>query len=210
MAGLAVLTACADGFVVTVVQPTVGAIERARSPFATWLRTSTLLLPLFVLAVLAALAFARRRVGPQLRTARPVLVAALVVVAATTAVGTAWLLVNVAVDHHLQSELLQAQAAGHPHAGAAPDVALADAQARTLELDLLAARHGGAAVLVANAVLVTWLVALRGGRIDAVRRGVTGPRPARRTPRRGDAAAGPPRGTLCAGRVDTGPEERTT
>jgi hypothetical protein len=160
---LAGLTAYADGFVVTVVQVTVGAIERAQSPATTWLRTSTLVLPLFGLAVLAALSFARRRLGPVLRSPRRVLGAALVVVVATTAVGTAWLLVNAAIDYHLQSELLATQEAAHVHGG----TSLADAQARTLETDLLAARYGGIALLVANTVLVGWVVALRGGQLDA-------------------------------------------
>jgi hypothetical protein len=163
VAALAALTAYADGFVVTVVQVTVGAIERAQSPFATWLRTSTLLLPVFVLAVLAALAFARRRVGPVLRAPRQVVVAGLVVVVATAVVGTAWLLVSAAVDYHLQTQLLQTQSVAHLHGGVAT---LADAQAQTLELDLLAARYGAIGVLVANTVLVSWLVALRGGRLD--------------------------------------------
>jgi hypothetical protein len=167
VAALAGLTAYADGFVVTVVQVTVGAIERAQSPATTWLRTSTLVLPLFVLAVLAALAFARRRLGPVLRSPRRVLVAGLVVVVATSAVGTGWLLVNTAIDYHLQSELLQTQEAAHAHGGG---TSLADAQARTLETDLLAARYGGIALLVANTVLVGWLVALRGGHLDAAAR----------------------------------------
>jgi hypothetical protein len=60
VAVLAIVIAYADGFLLTALQGTIGAIERSEPPFTRWLRDSTLLLPLVGLAVLAALLVARR------------------------------------------------------------------------------------------------------------------------------------------------------
>src|SRR3954451_24326575 len=62
---LAVLMAYADGFVVKALQGATGAIERSQHPFSSWLWHSTLLLPVFALAVVAVLAWAYRRYGPE-------------------------------------------------------------------------------------------------------------------------------------------------
>jgi hypothetical protein len=173
---LSVLMAYADGFVVTSVQGAVGAIERTTSPFATWLRTSTLLLPVFFLAVLGAFALARRRLGPALHRPRTVLAAALLVIAAGSLVGTAEIAVSAAYDYHLQSAALQAGAAfhdhGHDHGAAhgAEACAFCADQAQTRAVDERAARYAGRVVLGANAVLVLLVVGLRGGRLDVVPR----------------------------------------
>ena len=63
VAVLAVLMSFADGFILISILGAVGAIERAQAPFASWLRISILMLPVFVLAVLGGLAFARNRFG---------------------------------------------------------------------------------------------------------------------------------------------------
>src|SRR4051794_31559396 len=173
---LAVLMAYADGFVLTSVQGAVGAIERTTSPFATWLRTSTLLLPVFVLAVLGAFALARRRLGPALHRPRTVLAAALLVIAAGSLVGTAEIAVSAAYDYHLQSAALQDDAAlhghGHVHGAAhgAEACAFCADQAQTRAVDERAAQYAGRVVLGANAVLVLLVVGLRGGRLDVVPR----------------------------------------
>jgi len=44
------------------------AIERTQGPFASWVRESTLNVPLFAFAVLAALTMALRRFGPELNS----------------------------------------------------------------------------------------------------------------------------------------------
>jgi hypothetical protein len=56
----ALALALLDGFWLTALQGAIGAIERLESPFARWLRQSALMLPLFGLAVVAALMLARR------------------------------------------------------------------------------------------------------------------------------------------------------
>src|SRR6187551_2667857 len=64
---LAVVLAYADGFWMITLRGAVGSIGRTGQPFVSWLRESTLLLPVFVLAVLGALALAARLFGPVLR-----------------------------------------------------------------------------------------------------------------------------------------------
>ena len=82
--------AYADGFWMISLRGAVGAIERTEEPFASWLRESTLVLPVFVFAVLGALTLALRWFGPVLRKSSTVLTA-LLIVAAGTAVGIAQL-----------------------------------------------------------------------------------------------------------------------
>jgi len=180
---LGALMAYADGFVVTAVQGAVGAIERTGSPFATWLAGSTLLLPVFLLAVWGGLVLARRRLGPAVRRPVGVLIACLIVAAAGSLVGTAVLLLSTAYDYHLQSQLLQAlTSTGHSHGS----TTLQD----TLAADLKGARLAGRLLVLVNVVLVGWVSAMRGGRID-----VGTPRPPRydqaeHTPARAGVADG--------------------
>ena len=51
---LAVAMAYVDGFWTMSLRGAVGAIERTQTPFVSWLQESTLVLPLYVCAVLAA------------------------------------------------------------------------------------------------------------------------------------------------------------
>jgi hypothetical protein len=156
---LGALMAYADGFVVTAVQGAVGAIERTSSPFLTWLAGSTLLLPAFLLAVWGGLVLGRRRLGPTVGRPVGVLLACLIVAAAGTVVGTAVLLLSTAYDYHLQSQLLQTlTSTGHSHGS----TTLQD----TLAADLKGARLAGRLLVLVNVVLVGWVTAVRGGRID--------------------------------------------
>ena len=100
---LAVLLAYADGFWVVSLRGAAGSIERTQEPFVTWLRESTLALPLFVLAVLGALTLAARWFGPVLRRPKTVVATVLLVVAAGTLVGVAALAASSAYDYQLQS-----------------------------------------------------------------------------------------------------------
>src|SRR6478672_2970449 len=76
---LAVVLAYADGFWMVTLRGAVGAIERTQQPFDGWWRESTVVLPLYVLAVLGTLTLAKRWFGPALRTTRTVLMTALLV-----------------------------------------------------------------------------------------------------------------------------------
>ncbi|MGY1604546.1 hypothetical protein [Geodermatophilus sp. SYSU D00815] len=169
---LAVLLAAADGFVLVAVQGAVGAIERSQGPFVSWLEFSALSLPVFYAAVLGALLFARRRMGADLRSARKVVAGALLVAAAATVVGTAELGLSAAADYRLQAALLQVQHADHATEDGGPGRHLdpASATRASLETDLLGVRYGAGIDLAANVVLVGWLVALRGGTLDAAPR----------------------------------------
>src|SRR4051794_41710266 len=61
---LAVVLAFVKGFWLVVFRAAVGAIERTSAPFSTCLHESTLLLPVYLVAVLGAVVFAQRWFGP--------------------------------------------------------------------------------------------------------------------------------------------------
>ena len=159
---LAVVMAYSDGFWMTSLRLAAGAIERTQGPFASWLRESTLILPLFVFAVLGAVTLALRWFGPVLLTWRTGLATALLVVAAGTVVGIAELAASSAYDYRLQANQLQLMDAMRP-ANAANLLTLQ--QHATLGLQVRAVFYGSVILLVTNLVLVGWVVALRGGRL---------------------------------------------
>ena len=168
---LAVVLAFADGFWVISLRGAVGAIERTDDPFRTWLVESTLALPVFVFAVLAALTLALRWVGPVVRRPRAVVAVLLLVVAAATLVGVAALTASSAYDYHLQSgqlTLMQDMRGGCEGGCAARDA--------TLDLHVKAVGYGSGILLVTNVVVAGWVVALRGGRLDTARQPRSRPR----------------------------------
>jgi hypothetical protein len=188
---LAIVMAAADGFILTSLQGAVGAIERAQGPFTSWLRDTAIVLPVFVVAVMWAFTRAHRKHGlasPAMRSWRRVVTTALLIVAAGTAVGIAETTVSAAMDYRLQSQLLQRTSALHNHTiGAANGSAVANPaysdggwspeQRQTMALDVKAVGFGSGLILATNVVLVGWVVALRGGRLDVVpsrRRRVSG------------------------------------
>lgn len=107
---VAAVLAYADGFWMVSLRGAVGSIERTQEPFATWLRESTLVLPVFVFAVLGALTLALHLFGSVLRTLRSVLATALLIATAGTLVGIAEMAASSAYDYHLQSSQLQLMA----------------------------------------------------------------------------------------------------
>jgi hypothetical protein len=159
---LAVVMAYADGFWVMSLRGAVGAIERSQTPFESWLRESTLLIPVFVFAVLGALTMTLRWFGPAPSKMKTVLVAGLLIVGAGTLTGVMALAASAAYDYHLQAQ----QLAGR-HAMATCAESCRDQQLHaTLALDARAVFYGIGILLVTNLVLVAWVVALRGGRVD--------------------------------------------
>ena len=165
---LAVVLAFADGFWVISVRGAVGAIERTGEPFATWLRESAVMTPLYVVGVLAALTVAKRRFGPVLRGARAVVASAWLVTLAASLVGAAHLFVSAAVDFRLQSGLIE-------HMGSMSTTCGVDCIARlqsdSFWLQAHAVGYGAGLVLLTNVLVVGWMVAMRGGRLR-----VTSPR----------------------------------
>jgi hypothetical protein len=164
---LAVVMAYADGFWMTSLRGAVGAIERTDAPFASWLRESTLMLPVFVFAVLGALTLALRWFGPVLRTPRTVLAAALLIVAAGTVVGIAEIAVSSAYDYGLQSSQLQLMDSMNHTCTQGGCLAL-QLQA-SLGLQVSAVGYACGILVVTNLVLVGWVVAVQGGRLDVSR-----------------------------------------
>ena len=159
---LAVVMAYSDGFWMTSLRGAVGAIERTQGPFASWLRESTLILPLFVFAVLGAVTLALHLFGPVLGSSKRLLATVLLVVAAGTLVGIAELAASSAYDYHLQANQLQLMAAMQP-ANAVNLLALQ--QHASLGLQVRAVGYGSGILVVTNLVLVGWVLALRGGRL---------------------------------------------
>jgi len=163
---LAVVMAYADGFWMTSLRGAVGAIERTQEPFTTWLRESTLSLPFFVLAVIGALTLAARQFGPVLRTSKTIVATALMVVAAGTMVGVYEVATSSAYDYQLQSSQLQVMGSMHTLDNASAGKSLALQQKATLGLQVRAVGYGSGILLATNLVLVGWVVALRGGRLN--------------------------------------------
>ena len=179
---VAIVMAAADGFIVTSIQ---GAV-------ASWSRDTAILLPVFVVAVMWAFGRAHRKHGlgsPAMRSWRRVITTALLIAAAGAVVGIAHTTVSAAIDYRLQSQQLQRTAALHSHAvggldgsptanQAYTDGNWSPEQRETMALDVKAVGYGAGLILATNIVLVGWVVALRGGRLDVVasrRRRVSGP-----------------------------------
>jgi len=160
---LAVVLTYADGFWLISLRGAVGSIERTQDPFATWLRESTLALPVFVLAVLGALTLAARWFGPALRKPKTVVAAGLLVVAASTLVGVTALAASSAYDYQLQSVRPQMASMTHTHTGtgSVPE----QPQNAGLALQVRAVGYGSGILLVTNLVLVGLVAAFRGGRL---------------------------------------------
>jgi hypothetical protein len=160
---LAVVLAYADGFWMTSLRGAVGAMQTTQSPFASWWRESTLVIPVFIVAVLGALMLARRWFGPVLRRPRTVVATVLLIVAAGTVVGLAQIAVGAAYDYHLQSaqlrmmDLMQSMCTGN---------CLPQQQHDTLATSVRGGLYVSRWLLLTNLVLVGWLVALRGGRVS--------------------------------------------
>jgi hypothetical protein len=163
---LAVVAAFGSTFWIIAIRGAVGAVERtAPAAFPTWLRESTLLLPLYVFAVLGALTLALRWFrGDRPRMGATVAVF-LLVVAAVTAVGTVVLVANAVYDYHLQSTHLVAMNATH---GPCNVNCVASRQHDAYVLQVRAIAFGSALMLVSNLVLLGLLIAFRGGRLNIV------------------------------------------
>jgi hypothetical protein len=157
------MMAYADGFWMVSLRGAVGAIERTQEPFASWLRESTVLLPVFVVAVIAAVTVALRWFGPVLAGKKAFLTTALLIAAAGTLAGTVTLAASEAWDYALQHDLMGTL----HHASSVQSVAQLD-QA-SLGLQLAAFGYGVCLLVVTNLVVTGWTVAIRGGRLDVSR-----------------------------------------
>jgi hypothetical protein len=159
----AVVLAYADGFWMVVLRGAVGSIERSQEPFTTWLRESTLLVPVYLFAVLGALTLAMRWFGAELRSAKSVLLTALLVAAAGTVVGVLQLLVSSVYDFRLQSDQLFMTGSMH---GSCKATCLDQLQLASIASLTRAGLYVAGFLLITNVLLVGWIVAMRGGRLS--------------------------------------------
>ncbi|MEP7193082.1 MAG: hypothetical protein ABI903_09480 [Actinomycetota bacterium] len=159
---LAAVMAFADGFWMTSLRGATGSIERNQTPFVSWLRESTLSLPVFAIAVAAALMLAASLFGPVLGRAKTVVAAALIVVAAGTLVGVFEIVASAAYDYRLQTSQTMAMdsMASSPSA-----VGTTSQNQATFGLQAHSVGVGSGLILVTNIALVGWVVAMRGGRL---------------------------------------------
>src|SRR5919112_1524801 len=164
---LAVVLTLADGFWITSLRGAVGAIERVQSPFASWLRESALVLPVFVLAVLGALTLGLRWVGPAAHRKHTVLASTLLMVAITTLAGVALLIASSAYDLYLQGRMLVMMDSMRGMCTTDCD----SLQKAQFWLQVRSIGFGTGVLLATNLVVVGWLVALRGGRLDLTKAG---------------------------------------
>ncbi|PNH82216.1 hypothetical protein [Arthrobacter sp. AFG20] len=171
---LAAMMAYADGFWMVSLRGAVGAIERTQEPFLSWLRESTVLLPAFIVAVIAAVTLAMRWFGPALAGKKAFFTTALLIAAAGTVAGTAILAASEAWDYALQHDLMS----NLHHASSVQSVDQLDQS--SLGLQLAAFGYGVGLLLVTNLVVTGWTIAIRGGRLDVSRQQKTTPE---RTPR---------------------------
>lgn len=161
---LGVAMAYADGYWLTSLRGAVGAIARTQGPFTTWLRESTLSVPFFVLGTLAAVTLALRLFGAQRRSWKTVLGTSGLVIAAGTIVGIAELALSSGYDYILQLHQLERMNAVHPMC--LTPGCLEVMQGRSLWLQVHSVSYGAVILLITNIVVVGWILAMLGGRIN--------------------------------------------
>jgi hypothetical protein len=169
---LAAALAYADGFWLTSLQDAIGSVARAQGPFQDWLRLSTVMLPIFAVAVHKALSRGSRRYGPRLQSTRAVVATALLVAAAGSAVGIGALVANSAYEYNLQANEIELTRATHDHPAAADHAHAAcsstcDATHATLLVHVKGVTYASGLIVATNVLLVGWVVALQGGRLEA-------------------------------------------
>lgn len=169
---LALVLAYADGFWTTSLHAAVGDISRIQEPFTSYWRTTPLTVPLFVVAVLAAVTVGVRRYGPELRSRRSVATTALLVALAASAAAVTVSVVSAAYDYHLQGLRLGMMGEMQHDCSA---TCLTEQHWMTLSAHGRAIAYTALAVLVTNLALVTWIVALRGGRLRVAGRPAPAP-----------------------------------
>ncbi|HZX57046.1 MAG TPA: hypothetical protein VFE86_20335 [Ilumatobacteraceae bacterium] len=175
VAFFAVVIAFGDGFWVTSVQGAVGSMERNDPPFSRWLRDSAMMVPLYFLAVLAAILLGRRWFGHRRNRLAKFGGTALLMVLLSSAVAISTVAASSAYDYRLQSRDLVSVHAFHqtiadpaPGASASTNGACTGICAEkqlTLNTHLKALRIASVVLLLSNVVLVLWVMVLRGDRM---------------------------------------------
>jgi len=169
----AVVISYVNGFWVTALQITVGSLERSEPPFGRWLRDSSIMVPLYAAGVLVAVLLARRWFGRSKRTLVRAAGAGVLIVAVCTLVGIVEVANSAAYDYQLQTEHIDVvDGFNHTQHDASSTAAPTDAcvgtcaaKQSTLGLHVRAVTQASALMLITNALLVTWLLAVGGDRL---------------------------------------------
>jgi len=167
---LAVGMSFVDGFWIVSLREAAGAAIRTGRPFASWVVDCTVVLPLFVGAVVAGFAIARRRCGSR-QGARKVVTTGLLVALAGTVAALVVAVSSAGYDYYLQAGQADLVAASHSHgSGQVSPYDPTCTGSCAIDLSTLVVHARGLAylaplLLVTNVVLVGWVVALRGGRL---------------------------------------------
>jgi len=164
---LAVGMSCTSAFWLVSLAGAVGAPKRYETPTLTWAMLSLTLLPAFGAGVLGGLMLARRWFGPLLHGWTRVTVTALLVLATGTLVGVAAIAASGAYDYHLQLPHI-----AHPMQGMASCTGscVPREQHEIFVLHVRGVMLVSQKLLLTNAVLVAWVVAMWGGRIKLTNR----------------------------------------
>lgn len=160
---IALALAYADSFWLTVIQLTIGAIERTESPFIRWLRDGALLLPVMFLVALLALGWAHRWQDRDARAPLGHVLAALLVALATAGIGVLAVGANSAYDYSFQRqhlELMHSFGANQLNAGEIAGFTPAAQLSYQLYCNLRGVAAGNAVSLLEYATLMTHVRAL--------------------------------------------------
>jgi hypothetical protein len=177
----AVVLAFANGFIVTSMQWTVGAIERLSPPFEQWMYNSVVMIPVYVIAIIGALYLARRLAGEGSGKAKKLWIAVGTIIVAGTFVGMANMALSSLYDFYLQTKHIGlSEHLRHPQyriEGTTPVLVgspTCDATCQAITATKGAHIRGfflaTKLFLVIDAVLVVWTLALRGGVVWVPRR----------------------------------------
>ncbi len=170
VATVAIVVAFVDGFWVTSLRGAVGVIRIGQTPFDLWLRQSTIMLALNVVAVVCALEVAYRWVGHHPRERVRLAAAALLMVVFTTVLGCGELVVNAVRDYGVQAAQLETNHGmngmnGMHTAGSASCDMLCRSLAATSSAHIRGVTYATGLLLITNVVVISWALALRGGRL---------------------------------------------
>ena len=170
VATVAFVVAFVDGFWVTSLRGAVGVIRIGQTPFDLWLRQSTIMFSLNVVAVVCALEVAYRWVGHHPRERVRLAASVLLMVVFTTVLGFGELVVNALRDYGVQAAQLETNhGMNGMHAAHTTGSASCDMLCRSLEATQAAHVRGvtyaTGLLLVTNVVVISWALALRGGRL---------------------------------------------
>jgi hypothetical protein len=177
----AVVLAFANGFIVTSMQWTIGAIERLKPPFEQWMFNSVVMIPVYAGAIIGALYLARRLAGEGSGKAKKLWIAVATIIVAGTLVAMANMALSSLYDYYLQTTHIDlGQHLRHPLYrvdGTTPVlVGSSTCDATCQAINATRSTHirgfflAAKLFLVIDAVLVLWTLALRGGVVWVPRR----------------------------------------